>query len=123
MNFRKKALLFAFGGGAYVGLELLWRRRSHGSMFFAGGLCFLLVGKLRKLPLILRGLVGSLVITAVELLFGLTVNRDHRIWDYRAVPGNFRGQICPLFSVLWIPVSLFAGWLYAKMECKMHNAE
>ena len=123
MNFRKKLGLFAFGGGAYVGLELLWRRRSHISMFFAGGSCFLLVGRLRRFPLLLRGLLGSLVITGMELLFGLTVNRHYRVWDYRRLPGNFRGQICPLFSVLWIPVSLLAGWLYSKMECTMHNAE
>ena len=35
MAFLKKCLLFCIGGGAYVGLELLWRGYSHISMFAA----------------------------------------------------------------------------------------
>ena len=57
-------------------------------------------------------LAGSAICTAGELLFGLLFNRDHRIWDYRGLPLNFRGQICPVFSLLWIPVSGLALWLY-----------
>ena len=44
----RKGYLFAVGGGAYVGLELLYRGRSHISMFAAGGACFLLLGKIRQ---------------------------------------------------------------------------
>lgn len=122
MKYAKNIALFSIGGTAYVGLELLWRGRSHISMFGAGGLCFLLLGKLRKLslPYPARAAAGAGVITAVELGTGLLVNRDYRVWDYRQVPGNFRGQICPLFTVLWIPVSLGAmglyGWLDGEME-------
>ena len=46
MKFWKQAVLFYLGGCAYMGLELLWRGRSHGSMFVAGGTCFLLIGHL-----------------------------------------------------------------------------
>ena len=96
------------GGGAYVGLELLWRGRSHSSMFAAGGICFLLLGELGKqerLPLPAKALAGAAAITAVELVTGLLVNRDHRVWDYRRMPANFKGQICLPYSLLWIPVS------------------
>ena len=105
--------LFALGGGSYVGLELLWRRRSHISMFAAGGLCFLLLGKLReaRLPEPVKPVAGAGLITAVELGTGLLVNRDHHVWDYRGVPWNFKGQICMFFSLLWIPVS----WLGMKL--------
>ena len=105
--------LFAAGGGAYVGLELLWRRRSHVSMFAAGGVCFLLLGKIRetKLPEPAKPLAGAGVITLVELVTGLLVNRDHHVWDYRALPGNYKGQICLPFSLLWIPTS----WLGMKL--------
>ena len=48
MKWGKQLTLFTVGGGAYVGLELLYRGRSHISMFGAGGLCFLLMGALRK---------------------------------------------------------------------------
>ena len=113
--------LFALGGGTYVGLELLWRRRSHSSMFCAGGICFLTLGKLRqlKLPYPLQVLTGAGMITAVELVTGLLVNRDYRVWDYRSLPGNYRGQICPLFTAIWIPVAALGMELYGLAEGTM----
>ena len=70
MKFWKQMILFCVGGGAYVGLELLWRGRSHSSMFAAGGTCFLLIGHLNhvrpRLPLPLRTLAGAGIITMVE---------------------------------------------------------
>ena len=110
--------LFALGGSTYVGLELLWRRRSHVSMFAAGGICFLLLGKIRKLklPTIAKPLAGAAAITGVELGAGLLVNRDHHVWDYRAAPCNFKGQICLPFSLLWIPAAAVAGFLYRRLN-------
>ena len=103
-----------------MGLELLWRGRSHGSMFLAGGLCFLLLGKLctvkPRLPLALRCLVGAGVITCVELGMGLLFNRSYRVWDYRSLPWNLWGQVCLVYSILWIPVSCGAFWLYGALE-------
>ncbi len=119
MKFWKQMILFCVGGGAYVGLELLWRGRSHGSMFAAGGTCFLLIGHLNRvhprLPLPLRTLAGAGIITMVELAAGLLVNRNFAVWDYRDQTGNFLGQICPLFTVLWIPVSLLALSLHGML--------
>ena len=116
MGIFKKIFLFLLGGSAYVGLEWLWRGWSHISMFFAGGVCFLLLGKLNalrpRLKLPLRGLVGAGIITMVELLAGLLVNRNYRVWDYRHLPLNFHGQICLPFFLLWIPISLLAMGLY-----------
>ena len=98
LKFWKLLALFLIGGSGYVGLELLWRGRSHVSMFLAGGVCFLLLGKLNsihpRLPLLLRGTVGALIITSVELLAGLLVNRNYTVWDYRSMPANFHGQVC-----------------------------
>lgn len=126
MKIWKQAILFYLGGCAYVGLELLWRGRSHGSMFVAGGLCFLLLGWLNRtrprLPLPLRAVVGALVITMVELGVGLAVNRDYSVWDYRGNPGNFCGQICPMFTLLWIPVSVAAMFLYDLLDKKLSAA-
>ena len=119
MKFWKQMILFCVGGGAYVGLELLWRGRSHGSMFVASGTCFLLIGYLNRvrprLPLLLRALAGAGIITMVELAAGLLVNRNFAVWDYRDQTGNFLGQICPLFTVLWIPVSLLALSLHGML--------
>lgn len=117
MKILKTCILFYIGGTAYMILEFLWRGRSHGSMFLLGGACFLLVGggvaRLSRTPLFLRPVLGAGVITALELVTGLVVNRDFSIWDYRDQFGQLAGQICLPFSLLWIPVSLFAMLLYA----------
>lgn len=120
MKIWKKSLLFYLGGCAYMGLELLWRGRSHGSMFLAGGLCFLLIGHMEqvepRLPLPLRALAGALIITMVELGVGLAANRSYAVWDYRDQWGNLWGQICPQFTALWVPVALMAIWLYGLLD-------
>jgi len=122
----KNSLLFYLGGTAYMLLEFCWRGRSDGSMFLLGGACFLLVGgkvaAWTRLPLALRLISGAAVITALELLTGLIVNRNYKVWDYRSMPFQFKGQICLSYSLLWIPVSLAAMFLYdraqAALECR-----
>jgi len=117
---RKTVCLFALGGGGYVALELLWRGRSHYSMFCLGGGCFLAIGALdRRLPRLspgVRAVLGSLLCTAGELATGLLVNRDFRVWDYRDLPLNFRGQICLPFTLLWVPLSAAAAALFRWAE-------
>ena len=112
MKIAKETMLFAIGGGTYVLLELLYRGYSHVSMFLAGGLCFLLIGRLERFPMPLAVVLGVGIITAVELITGLLVNQDYSIWDYRDQPGNFLGQICPLFTAIWIPVTIGGLLLY-----------
>ena len=120
MKIRKKGAIFALGGSIYVLMELIWRRRSHYSMFLAGGSCLLLVGHLEeiepKLPLPLRIITGAGIITMVELATGLLFNRRYTVWDYRDVPGNYLGQICLPFCLLWIPVSALAGKCYLLLH-------
>ena len=120
MEFLKKGTLFSMGGLAYCGLELLWRGRTHYSMFLAGGTSLLLLGKLNrtepKLPLFLRAVVGSGIITMVELSAGLIFNRSYTVWDYRDQWGNWLGQICPLFSLLWIGIAALVLLIYDPLE-------
>ena len=120
MRIWKNCLLFYTGGATYLSLELLYRGRSHGSMFLAGGLCFLLIGHLNRveprLPLPLRALVGAGIVTGVELGIGMAVNRSYQVWDYRDQPFHFMGQICPVFSALWIPLSLVALGLFRHLD-------
>ena len=89
-------------------------------MFFAGGVCFLLLGRLNtvcpRLKWPLRSIVGALIITMVELAAGLLVNRQYGVWDYRHLPLNFCGQICLPFTLLWVLISLGAMWLYARLD-------
>ena len=126
MKIWKNMLLFLLGGAGYVLIELLWRGYSHISMFFAGGTCFLLLGGLEKarprLPLPFRALAGAGVITMVELLYGLLFNRNYNVWDYRNLPGNFYGQICLPFFLLWIPIS-FVGMLLYRVSDGLFSPE
>ena len=115
MKIWRFCFLFYLGGAAYFILELLWRGSSHGSMFLLGGICFLLIGTLSRklpLPLWLLLLLSSGLVTGLELLTGLLVNRDYSVWDYRAMPYNYLGHICLNYSLLWIPVSFAAIGLY-----------
>ena len=120
MNIWKNTLLAYLGGMAYTTVELLWRGRTHGSMFALGGICFLLIGKLgqvrRPLPIPARMIVAALLVTTLELGCGLLVNRDWSIWDYRQMPLNYPGQICLPYTLLWIPVSLAAIVLYDRLD-------
>ena len=120
-----QTFLFLIGGFGYVGLELLWRGRSHISMFLAGGLCFLLLGQLdrTRLSFSAKCLLGAVIITAVELLAGLLTNRDHQVWDYRQMPFNFLGQVCLSYSLLWIPVSFGAMLLHRLFAHKTRRAD
>ncbi len=127
MKIWKFCTLFYAGGAAYLTLELLFRGRSHGSMFLAGGLCFVLIGHLGsvqpRLPLALRAVAGAGIVTMVELAAGMLVNRSYQVWDYREIPGNFMGQICPRFTLLWVPVSLAAIFLYGWLRERLAVCE
>lgn len=102
-------------------LELAWRGWSHGSMFLAGGTCFLLLGRLNalRIPPAIKLLLGSAVITGVELTAGLLFNRNYTVWDYRNLPFSFLGQICLPFSLLWIPVGSGGMGLYRLLEKRL----
>ena len=110
--------LFLCGGVLYVTIELLWRGWSHYSMFLAGGIGFLLLGRLTKdhLPPWAEVLIWAGIITMIELSAGLLFNREYTVWDYRGAPLNLWGQICLPFTLLWMSVSGFAMWVYTKIE-------
>ncbi|PWM60969.1 MAG: hypothetical protein DBX63_08455 [Clostridia bacterium] len=113
-------LTFFLGGTIYVLLELLWRGRSHVSMFCAGGLALLLLHGLFlrfALPLFAQCLLGGLVITAIEFVAGAIVNVRLKlnVWDYSKMPLNLYGQVCLPFSLLWclltLPISFLSSYL------------
>jgi len=127
MGFLRKTTLFFLGGFAYCALELMWRGRTHGSMFLAGGAALLLIGQLNhvkpRLPLPLRAVVGSGIITMVELAAGLLFNRNYSVWDYRGQWGNYMGQICPLFSLLWVGLAAMVLLVYDPLERVLQKVE
>jgi len=100
--------VFLIGGALYSMLEILWRGYTHWSMTVTGGVCFLVLYVLhvygKKIPFVLRCVIGAAAITAAEFAAGCIVNLwlGWQVWDYSDVPMNVLGQICPVFSLLWL---------------------
>ena len=103
--------VFLAGGVIYGLLEVMWRGFTHWSMTLAGGICVLLIHllnhRLYHRNMALRCFLGCAVITGVELVVGVIVNRmlGLNVWDYSGMYGNFLGQICPAFSCMWFLIS------------------
>lgn len=111
----KYMALLLVGGGIYVLLELIWRGRSHWTMFLLGGICFVSLGLINEIipwEMLLwqQVLIGACIITGLEFMTGCMVNLwlGWAVWDYSGLPGNILGQICPQFFILWLPVALIA---------------
>lgn len=113
MRVIKPLILFIIGGFLYVIIELMWRGRTHWTMFIVGGICFVLIGLINEvftwdMPLIRQQAISAVMIIVVELLAGLLINRNYVIWDYRDAPLNIMGQICLPYTILWFFLSLAA---------------
>jgi hypothetical protein len=116
INMLKYAAFFLIGGSSYFSLEILWRGRSHISMFIAGGLCFLIIGFINdycfknSVRPVLQVLASAASITAVEFISGVILNLHLKmnVWDYSGLPFNALGQVCLYYFLLWIPVSIAA---------------
>ena len=105
------------GGLTYMGIEILWRGHTYWTMGVLGGVCFALIGLLDEWqdhpPMLLQMVQGSAIVTVLELIVGLIVNRwlGWNVWDYFDVPLNLWGQVCLPFAVAWFFLSALAVWL------------
>ena len=58
------------------------------------------------LPSILVIILMGAAMTLIELIGGLSfVNKPVKLWDYSNNWGNYKGIICPLFSLIWTFIS------------------
>lgn len=114
---------FLWGGIGYPCLEILYRGRTHPSMALCGAVCCAALCRIADgpRPLPLRALQGACAVTAIEYAAGMLFNRRHRIWDYRKLPGNLQGQICPEFFAVWYLLSL--GVMAAAKSGISHRPE
>lgn len=107
----KYFILLLIGGVAYYCIEILARGFSHWTMFFVGGICFILIGIINeitpKMPLIHQMILSAVIITAIEFISGCVLNLwlGLGIWDYSENFGNILGQICPKHTVYWFLLS------------------
>lgn len=97
------------GGTLYILIELLFRGKTHWTMWLVGGICFLLCGAVNEyfpweMPVAEQMVICSAAITAVEFLSGVILNLwlGLGIWDYGGLPFNLLGQVCLPFSCAWL---------------------
>ena len=103
-------------GFIYYGLELLYDGQSHWSMICLGFLCGFLCGQINEhkltwdMPLWKQILYGEAIVLPLEFISGCILNIWLKldVWDYSELWGNILGQSSPLFSIIFIPVILFA---------------
>lgn len=121
---KKDFIIFNFSGLCYISIEMLWRGHTHYTMFFTGGLCFLILYKIynryNKLKFFQKYMIGASVITSVEFIVGCIVNLifNMKVWNYSNMPLNVYGQVCLIYSVLWG----FLGILVDRLvNCKVKN--
>ena len=113
MQAAKYAFLAWFGGSFYVTLEVFWRARSHWTMFVMAAVVFIILGLMNEVwswNLLTQTIAGTALATAAELVTGCIVNLwlGWDVWDYSHLPGNFMGQICPQFTLLWVVIVVVA---------------
>ena len=122
LKVREYTVCFLLGAVGYGLAEVLFRGYTHWTMLVAGGIVMTLfchINKTENLNIFLKCLIGALVVTSIELAFGLIVNvrLGWGVWDYSDKPFNLFGQICPLFSLAWFFIS-FVGFRLCDVVAK-----
>lgn len=118
-------IIFSVGAFGYGLLEILWRGYTHWSMLCAGGLSFCglsVIGeKFKKLSRISKAILGGTLITCIELGFGIIFNLllKKNVWDYSRMPFNLFGQICAVYSGIWVVISFFTIPLATSLNKKL----
>jgi hypothetical protein len=118
-------IVFLLGASAYCTLEILFRGFTHWTMFIAGGLCFTILYHIfngnRSRPLWKYCLIGALIITCIEFLFGCIFNLvlGWNVWDYSSYPLHFMGQICLAYTLLWFLLSVPILWIARGLKRRL----
>lgn len=120
-NFIIYLFVALLGGFGYCLIEILWRGRTHYSMFFAGAVvlsAFYYISSNFSMPLWKKALIGMLIITVLEFVIGVIFNLilKENVWDYSNMPMNILGQICVPFSAIWFVLSAAAFTVIDKAE-------
>ena len=79
--------------------------------------------------LVVSFLVNMLVCASIDFTTGITANANYELWDYRALPFNFMGQIVlqntlaysiAATFIVWVIYPLMAKWLH-RMPSRYAN--
>lgn len=70
----------------------------------------------RVLPALLASFaINAAVCTSIDFLTGMAVNQDFSLWDYRALPFNFMGQVCLQNSMVYSIAATLIVWVFYPM--------
>ncbi|MBQ8296162.1 MAG: hypothetical protein IJX77_06795 [Ruminococcus sp.] len=110
----------------YSMIEIISRGYTHWTMALTGGtvLAILYIINCRRTMTLMKScFIGAVVITAVELIVGICVNRimGWRVWDYSDVPFNLLGQICLPYSAAWFLLCIPAYYLCSAIRRQFHS--
>ncbi|MCI8501363.1 MAG: hypothetical protein HFJ85_03905 [Oscillospiraceae bacterium] len=124
-RWKEYSIVCAIGSLGYGFLEILWRGFTHWSMLIAGGvsLLWLYILNVKKFSMKLwkKCICGMGIITAVELVTGLLVNRvfNLKVWDYSKKRGNFLGQVCLQYCFLWFLLCVPVFFLCKRLKKRL----
>lgn len=112
----KTLVLFTVGYYIYSIIEIVFRGYTYSLMGICAGLSILLLDKINDniswdVDILLQGAIGSIIITSMELIVGNLMYACPWIpimWDYHNQWMNYNGIVCPLFSFLWLLLSIVA---------------
>lgn len=125
-NFAEFFGTFFIRAAVYPVIEIMWRGYTHFSMALLGGICMLSLHFINMsfsdISIFLRALLGALMITAWELLFGVVLNMalELDVWDYSGHRLNLFGQICAPYTFFWFllcfPAFFLSGYMHLLLE-------
>ena len=125
-------IVFAFGSVLYGMAEVVFRGHTHWTMILLGGTVFIMLYRidlrLENKNYILKCLIGSGIISAMEFLCGYVVNIQLKmnVWDYSGIKFNVLGQVCPKYIAVWfllcVPAYLLGKLIRVKAigEANLH---
>ena len=66
---------------------------------------------------------NGILCTSIDFITGITCNLDYHLWDYRAMPFNFMGQICLQNSLVYTIAATLIVWVvYPLMDGQLHRS-
>ena len=117
---------FLMGYFCYSLIEIVMRGYTHWTMSLTGGTVLTIlyaINSRRTMTLIRSCIIGTVMITAIELTVGIFDNviMHWNVWDYSDMPFNFLGQICIPFSAFWFVLCIPANRLCKRISRQFGN--
>ena len=64
------------------------------------------------LAVLLSFLLNAAICTGIDFTTGMIANQDYSLWDYRALPFNFLGQVCLQNSMVYSIAATLIVWVF-----------